>query len=184
MERDPAERRLYTVGHSNRPLEDFLSLLRGRRVRMLADVRTIPKSRHVPHFNKDSFSKALREARIEYLHFPGLGGLRSPKAASVNSGWKNSSFRGFADYMQTSDFRGAIEELLALIDRSTVALMCAEAVPWRCHRSLISDALLIRGISVEHILSPSRIQPHRLTPFARVSGTEIIYPGLLQGEAF
>jgi uncharacterized protein (DUF488 family) len=174
--------RLYTVGHSNRTPEDFLPLLKIPRIETLIDVRTVPKSRYVPHFNKETLSALLAQTEINYLHFPKLGGLRKAKKDSINTGWKNESFRGFADYMQTREFEAALEELLSRIDQSTVAILCAEAVPWRCHRSLISDALLIRGVSVEHILGPDRLQFHQLTSFARIAGVQITYPDLLPSE--
>jgi uncharacterized protein (DUF488 family) len=180
---DSPHSRLYTVGHSNRTMEDFLSLLKAYRIETLIDVRTVPKSRYVPHFNKETLSASLAAVKIDYLHFPKLGGLRKAKKDSINAGWKNASFRGFADYMQTKEFDEAVDELLSRIDQTTVAILCAEAVPWRCHRSLISDALLIRGVSVEHILAPARLQSHQLTSFARVAGRQITYPDLLQSEA-
>jgi uncharacterized protein (DUF488 family) len=168
---------LYTLGHSTRPLEELTTILQERAVTLLADVRTVPRSRHNPRFNADTLPAALAAAGIRYLHLKELGGLRRPMADSPNCGWHNASFRGYADYMQTDAFAEALEKLIDLARRETVAVMCAEAVPWRCHRSLIADALLARGIAVEHLLSPGHGLPHRLTPFALVDGLTITYPG-------
>ncbi len=171
-----------TIGHSTRPIEDFVHLLDTHGVKRLVDVRTVPRSRHNPQFNKDSLPKSLRGAGIAYTHMPGLGGLRHPRKDSTNLGWRNAGFRGFADYMQTPEFQQALEKLIAKAEKERVAIMCAEAVPWRCHRSLIADALLVRGVRVEEISSLTRTQPHRLTPFAHVFGTEVTYPGLPLAE--
>ncbi len=165
-----------TVGHSTRAIEDFIRLLQAHGVSCVADVRTIPRSRHNPQFNEESLPKSLRKAGIGYVHLAGLGGLRHTTRASPNTGWRNASFRGFADYMQTPEFDKGLEELLKLAGQEQIAVMCAEAVPWRCHRSLIADALLVRGIRVEHILSPTTRQVHTLTPFARVQGQRLTYP--------
>jgi len=139
-------------------------------------VRTIPRSRHNPQFNKETLPAALRAAGIKYRHFPKLGGLRHARADSPNKAWRNASFRGFADYMQTPEFAAAVEKLAELAEKERLALMCAEAVPWRCHRSLIADALYVRGFRVEHILSGIRCQPHEPTPWARIRGKRITYP--------
>ena len=168
---------MYTVGHSTRSLRDFLQLLQAHNVDILADVRTIPKSRRHPHFAGDALSAALTYAGLRYVHLPGLGGLRRARPDSLNAGWSNASFRGYADHMASEAFATGLETLLSLTDEGGVAVMCAEAVPWRCHRSLIADALLVRGLSVEHILSPRATQPHHLTPFASVDGLHITYPG-------
>jgi uncharacterized protein (DUF488 family) len=165
-----------TIGHSTRAIGEFLDLLEAHAVRLIADVRTIPRSRHNPQFERDALEAALSERGIEYLHIPGLGGLRHARRDSPNTGWENASFRGFADYMQTAGFDQALGELLARTKVRRTALMCAEAVPWRCHRSLIADALTARGVPVEHILSPTRRQPHTLTPFARVQRNSVSYP--------
>lgn len=167
-----------TIGHSTRPIEEFIRLLAAHNVACVADVRTIPRSRHNPQFNADTLPASLKAAGISYRHLAGLGGLRHTTAASVNTGWRNASFRGFADYMQTSEFERALETLIKQAGRRQVALMCAEAVPWRCHRSLIADALMVRGIPVEHIMNLTRRQSHVLTPFAKVSGRQITYPAL------
>lgn len=165
-----------TVGHSTRSIEEFIHLLRAHEVARVIDVRTIPRSRHNPQFNQEAVSASLRKSGIDYLHMPQLGGLRHTKRNSVNLGWCNASFRGFADYMQTPEFDQAIDELIRLAETARTSLMCAEAVPWRCHRSLIADALVVRGIPVEHITSLARRQAHQLTPFAHVEGTHLTYP--------
>jgi uncharacterized protein (DUF488 family) len=165
-----------TIGHSTRPLATFVELLKAHGVKLLADVRTVPRSRHNPQFNQESLPASLATAGIKYVHVPGLGGLRHARRDSVNTGWRNLSFRGFADYMQTLEFEENLEALLKLARRRRLAIMCAEAVPWRCHRSLIADALTIRGVQVEHISSAKRRNPHALTLWARVEGLQITYP--------
>lgn len=167
---------IYTIGHSNRTLEDFETLLEHFGIHRLVDVRTVPRSRHVPHFNTDNLARALGLRKIDYRHMKILGGLRKPANDSINLGWRNSGFRGFADHMQTEEFRAGITELQTLAVEQNTAIMCAEAVPWRCHRSLIADALVVRDWEVEHILSPTSAQPHQLTPFAAVEGERITYP--------
>ena len=165
-----------TIGHSTRTLEEFIGLLQAHAVSRVVDVRTVPRSRHNPQFNKDSLPDPLKKAGLGYVHMPGLGGLRHPKRDSPNMGWRNASFRGYADYMQTPEFADSLEELIQLASQGRIALMCAEAVPWRCHRSLIADALTVRGIRTEDIMSPTRRQIHTLTPFAKVCGTTVSYP--------
>jgi uncharacterized protein (DUF488 family) len=165
-----------TVGHSTRPLDGFIRLLRAHGVSRVVDVRTVPRSRFNPLFNKASLPRSLKKAGLGYIHLPGLGGLRHANRDSINLGWRNASFRGYADYMQTPEFQLSLEELIRLAKREWIAIMCAEAVPWRCHRSLIADALLVRGIRAEDIMSPTRRQVHKLTPFAKVRGTTITYP--------
>jgi uncharacterized protein (DUF488 family) len=167
---------IFTVGHSTRTWEDFRDLLRAHGVKRVVDVRTIPRSRHNPQFSRPALATKLRAARIGYVHLPKLGGLRHAKRDSKNVGWRNASFRGFADYMQTPEFATGLQRLLKLSKDKRSALMCAEAVPWRCHRSLIADALAVRGIRVEHILSGTHRRIHSLTPFARVRGKTITYP--------
>jgi uncharacterized protein (DUF488 family) len=167
---------ILTIGHSVHPIEEFIRLLQVHEVTCVVDVRTIPRSRHNPQFNAESLPVSLKQASIDYIHMPGLGGLRHSTAASPNMGWRNASFRGFADYMQTPEFDSALQELLPLAKKERLALMCAEAVPWRCHRSLIADALRVRGFRVEHIMSLSSRQVHALTPFAKVEGRRITYP--------
>ena len=168
--------RVLTVGHSTRPIEAFVLMLVGHDVTQLVDVRTVPRSRHNPQFNHDSLPASLAKAGIGYAHAPGLGGFRHAVAESRNAGWRNLSFRGYADYMQTPDFAAELAGLIELARHDRVALMCAEAVPWRCHRSLIADALLVHGSGSSEIVSPTRLQMHRLTPFARVSGLDLSYP--------
>lgn len=171
-----------TVGHSTRSLEDFLSLLRVHSVTYLVDVRTVPRSRHNPQFNRETLPLDLKANGIGYEHMPSLGGLRKARADSPNSGWRNKSFRGYADYMLTPEFDAGLQRLIDLAGRERVAIMCAEAVPWRCHRSLIGDALLVRGIRVEDIISEKRAEPHKLTPWAQVSGDDLIYPPEIEHE--
>jgi uncharacterized protein (DUF488 family) len=165
-----------TIGHSTRPIQEFIDLLRAHGVTRVVDVRTVPRSRHNPQFNRDSLPAALKLAGIGYLHMAELGGLRHTTPDSVNTGWRNASFRGYADYMQTPEFERAIADLIKMADRDRLVLMCAEAVPWRCHRSLIADALLVRGVPSEDIASATRRLIHVLTPFAKVQGTRITYP--------
>jgi uncharacterized protein (DUF488 family) len=165
-----------TIGHSTRTIDDFLAILAAHGVQRLIDVRTIPKSRRVPQFNSDALAASLRKQGIEYLHMKSLGGLRHAKKDSVNLGWRNASFRGYADYMGTAEFRDAVSRLLDLAREKRTVIMCAEAVPWRCHRSLIGDALVLRGAAVEDIMSATSRREHVLTPFAKVDGLNIIYP--------
>lgn len=165
-----------TIGHSTRTLDEFIGLLRAHTVTCVVDVRTVPRSRHNPQFNKASLPLALKKAGLGYVHLPELGGLRHARPDSLNMGWRNTSFRGYADYMQTPEFGQGLEKLIRLAKEDRVAMMCAEAVPWRCHRSLIADALMVQGIRVEDIMSPTRRQVHSLTPLAKVSGTTITYP--------
>lgn len=167
---------IFTVGHSTRSIEDFVALLKGFGIEVLADIRTIPRSRHNPQFNADTLKATLEREGISYIGMPGLGGLRRPKKNSPNTGWRNEGFRGFADYMQTPEFEHALESLIELGTNRRTAIMCAEAVPWRCHRSLVADALAVREIPAIEILSETDHRPHTLTPFARACGTAIIYP--------
>jgi hypothetical protein len=169
--------RLYTIGHSTRTLDALVALLRASGVTLVADIRTIPRSRHNPQFNADALLPALRRRRLRYVHLPALGGLRRARKDSPNTAWRNASFRGYADYMLTEEFERGLAELEALAAEETVAVMCAEAVPWRCHRSLVADAVIVRGAEVEDIIDPGTPHPHRLTPFAHVEGTRITYPG-------
>jgi uncharacterized protein (DUF488 family) len=165
-----------TIGHSTRTIEEFIAILQAHGATGVVDVRTVPRSRHNPQFNKASLPHTLKKTGLSYVHLPGLGGLRYARRDSVNVGWRNASFRGYADYMQTPEFQESLDELIQLVEHDRLALMCAEAVPWRCHRSLIGDALLIRGIRTEDIMSPARRQAHILTSFAKVRGTTITYP--------
>ena len=172
----PGAHAVLTVGHSTRPIGEFVALLRAHGVTELVDVRTMPRSRHNPQFNGDALAASLAAASIGYSHAAALGGLRSPRAGSVNGGWRNRSFQGYADYMQTAPFADAVAALIGLAERERVAIMCAEAVPWRCHRSLIADALLARGVAACEIVSAKRLQLHRMTPFAVVDGERVTYP--------
>jgi uncharacterized protein (DUF488 family) len=167
---------IFTVGHSTLPIERFVALLHVYGIKCLADIRTVPRSRHNPQFNGDALGPALESAKIEYAPLPALGGLRHARKDSSNTGWRNESFRGYADYMQTEAFDAALEMLIRMSDRNRTAIMCAEAVPWRCHRSLVADALSVRGIPVIEILSESSYRDHKLTSFAHVEGTTITYP--------
>ena len=167
---------VFTVGHSTRTIDEFVELLKVHSIKMVADVRTIPGSRHNPQFNIETLPTSLADAGIEYIHLAGLGGLRHARRDSINTGWRNASFRGFADYMQTPEFKAALNQLIDLAHHQTIAIMCAEAVPWRCHRSLIADALLVRGIEVREIINSGNVRSHALTPWAKVMGVEIMYP--------
>ena len=167
-----------TIGHSTRPVDAFIQMLQEHGVTLVADVRTVPRSRHNPQFNRETLPQALKAAGLGYVHLPGLGGWRSPRADSPNQGWRSPAFQGYADYMLTPEFEQHLGALVELARRERVALMCAEALPWRCHRSLIADALLVRGVFVEHIMGRESSQSHRLTPFARVAGTHLTYPAL------
>jgi uncharacterized protein (DUF488 family) len=170
-------RPIYTLGHSTRSLEELVAILKEFGVTHLVDVRTVPRSRHNPQFNKEALPGSLAEVGIAYTHMPGLGGLRKPHPDSPNMGWRNASFRGFADYMQTAEFEQALNNLVDLAGiEQAVAILCAEAVPWRCHRSLIGDALLARGFPVIDILSPGSSRPHALTGWAVVQGQQVTYP--------
>lgn len=172
---------LFTIGHSTRSLHEFVALLDAYRIRMLVDVRTIPRSRHNPQFSAEVLERLLPAAGIEYLLFPGLGGLRHSQAGSPNAGWENASFRGFADYMQTQEFVNSLQRLCRLASVQPTAIMCAEAVPWRCHRSLIADALFVRHFQIRHIITATHSLVHSLTPFAKVEGAKVWYPGPAQG---
>jgi uncharacterized protein (DUF488 family) len=167
---------IFTVGHSTRSLEEFVELLRAHGIRRVVDIRTIPRSRHNPQFNRETLGRFLRNRRINYRHMKSLGGLRHARPDSPNRGWQNPSFRGFADYMQTASFVEALGKLIEVAADQPTAIMCAEAVPWRCHRSLIGDALVVRGINVQDIYSPTNAKPHTLMPMAKVRGLQVTYP--------
>ena len=171
-----------TIGHSTRSVEEFIHLLKAHGVKRLVDVRTVPRSRHNPQFNRTTLSPTLHSARLHYRYMPGLGGFRHPRRDSVNMGWRNSSFRGFADYMQTPEFDESLVDLIELAKQERTAIMCAEAVPWRCHRSLIADALLARGIEVREITGANRTILHTLTPWARLNATHVTYPAERNGK--
>ncbi len=167
---------IFTVGHSTLPVESFISLLKTYGITCLVDVRTVPRSRHNPQFNADMLGVTLEKEAAEYVPLPILGGLRHARRDSPNTGWRNKSFRGYADYMQTEAFEKGLEALIELSRKKRAAIMCAEVLPWRCHRSLVADALSVRGIPAIEILSENCCRAHALTPFARVEGTQITYP--------
>ncbi len=167
---------IVSIGHSTRKIEDFIRILKMFEIQSLADIRTIPKSRRNPQFSDDNLSSALNENNITYEKIKSLGGLRKPRKDSINLGWRNESFRGYADYMQTPDFEAGLNELITLGKKKPTAMMCAEAVPWRCHRSLVGDALLVRGIEVIDIIDLTNSKRHELTKFAAVDGERITYP--------
>lgn len=168
--------RIFTIGHSTQSISDFIQVLQNQKLKLVVDVRTIPKSRHNPQFGNVRLAKSLGKKEIRYIHLPGLGGLRHTSSDSINKAWRNSSFRGYADYMQTKEFENALRRLISLSKRKRLAMMCAEAVPWRCHRSLISDALMARGIPVTDIFSKTNAKPHRMTSFAKVKKGKVTYP--------
>jgi len=168
---------LFTIGHSTRSFDALVELLRAHGIELLADVRTVPRSRRVPHFDRQVLVEKLPGRGLDYVHLPALGGLRRPRLDSINTGWRNDAFRGYADHMATDELRGALDGLVERARDRDVAVMCAEAVPWRCHRHLLSDALVARGVPVLHILGTAQAQPHTLTPFARVEGDRVSYPG-------
>jgi len=172
----PQQPTIWTVGHSTRPIGEFTDLLCAHKISILVDVRTIPQSRYNPQFNADTLAESLKEAGCVYLHMPALGGLRKPRKDSINMGWRNASFRGYADYMQTAEFWNALEELMLQGRQSPSAIMCAEAVPWRCHRSLIADALVSRDWDIRHIMSPVKATRHVLTTFAHFEEGKLAYP--------
>jgi uncharacterized protein (DUF488 family) len=167
---------IFTIGHSTRTIDEFVELLKTNGVTMLVDVRTVPRSRHNPQFNKETLPNALKPYGIKYIHMPDIGGLRHPKRDSINLAWRNSSFRGYADFMQTQEFTDNLLKIIALARENCLALMCAEALPWRCHRSLISDALVVRNIKVKHIIGATSCLNHELSEMAQVEGNQITYP--------
>jgi uncharacterized protein (DUF488 family) len=167
---------ILTIGHSTRTLDEFVGMLEAYGVTLVVDVRTVPRSRHNPQFNKETLPTSLKKYGIKYIHMPDIGGLRRPKHDSENLAWRNNSFRGYADYMQTKEFTDNLLKIIALARENRLALMCAEALPWRCHRSLISDALVVRHVKVEHIISATSLINHQLNEMAHVEGTKITYP--------
>jgi uncharacterized protein (DUF488 family) len=175
--------RIWTIGHSTRGADEFLALLHTNAINGLADVRTIPRSRRHPHFGREALAARLREEGIEYRHAAALGGLRKPRPDSPNGAWRNEAFRGYADHMMSAEFAVAVDALLDFGARHNVAVMCAEAVWWQCHRMLLSDVLVARGVEIQHIMSQrgkSSLQPHRLTPFAQIQPDgQVLYPGLV-----
>jgi uncharacterized protein (DUF488 family) len=175
---------LWTIGHSTRSIDEFIALLKAHGIQQLIDVRTVPRSRHNPQFNNEALLKSLQHEDLSYKHMPKLGGLRKPKKDSINMGWRNESFRGYADYMQTNEFQRAIEALMAYGTSKKTAIMCAEAVPWRCHRSLIADALVTRDWEVRHIMSETKADRHKLASFAAAENGELRYPRPDSGSLF
>jgi uncharacterized protein (DUF488 family) len=167
-----------TIGHSTHPIEKFIAILQAHHVECVADVRTVPHSRRNPQFEQEALARSLRNGGIDYEHMPALGGLRHARKDSMNTAWQNASFRGYADYMRTPAFSDALARLTELANTRRVVIMCAESLPWRCHRSLVADALIARGVPVEHIMSAASRKAHMITSFARVEGTEVTYPGL------
>jgi len=167
---------IFTLGHSTLPIERFITMLRIYAIEWLADIRTVPASRHNPQFQSGALAASLAAEQIEYTHMAALGGLRHARKDSINTGWRNTGFRGYADYMQTAAFEEGLEALIQMSRQQRVAIMCAEAVPWRCHRSLVADALVVRGMPVVEILSANDYRMRTLTPFANVEGTSITYP--------
>jgi uncharacterized protein (DUF488 family) len=170
---------VYTIGHSTRPIGEFFALLRVHGIRQLADVRSVPRSRRYPQFEKHALGAFLGAAGVNYCHFPSLGGLRKPLRDSINTAWQHPGFRGYADYMATEAFRSGVLELLKSASQAPTVVMCAESVWWRCHRRLLADALLVRGVPVRHILTAAEPKSHQLSEFARVEGESVSYPGLL-----
>lgn len=170
---------IYTIGHSTKSIDDFIAILKIYGINEVVDVRSIPKSRHNPQFNGPDLGRALRNHHVGYRHQKNLGGLRKPHVDSINRAWRNNSFRGFADYMQTENFQAGLEEILKIAKTKSVVIMCAEAVPWRCHRSLIGDALLMRHFDVQDVYSATTCKPHRLTPWAKIGKDTIYYPEMI-----
>ena len=169
---------ILTIGHSTHAIDRFVEMLCAHEIEHLIDVRSLPRSRRNPQFNRESLAISLTGAGVAYTHMPKLGGLREPRADSINTAWQNAAFRGYADHMQTTEFVAALNQLIEAASSRRTAIMCAEAVPWRCHRSLISDVLTARGVAVEHIFSSTKREPHRYTPFVRIEGGSVSYPGL------
>jgi uncharacterized protein (DUF488 family) len=167
---------VFTIGHSTHPIAEFVEILTAHGVETVVDIRTVPRSRHNPQFDQATLPGLLADAGLDYVYLKELGGLRKTDKNSVNGGWRNLSFRGYADHMQTTEFLSGVEKLIDLASHRQVAIMCAEAVPWRCHRSLVGDALLVRSITVEDIMSATSRKPHMLTSFAEVHGQKITYP--------
>jgi uncharacterized protein (DUF488 family) len=168
--------KIYTIGHSTRSIDEFMGMLRDFNIRKLIDVRTIPKSRFNPQYNQEDLAKSLTKEKIDYQHMAGLGGLRHAKKDSINLGWRNASFRGYADYMQTEEFQSSLQELIKEAHKKTVAIMYAEAVPWRCHRSLISNALLLHGLDVRDIMGSQKESIHKMNPMAKTDKGKVCYP--------
>jgi len=167
---------VFTIGHSTHPIDEFIGLLQAHNIEVLIDIRTIPRSRHNPQFEQSALAESLKNRGIDYLYMKDLGGLRHPAQDSRNRGWRNESFRGYADYMQTQNFRAGVSALIELAEQKRPAIMCAEAVPWRCHRSLVSDMLIVKGLTVLDIMPDGKLATHTLNPMAHVEGEQITYP--------
>lgn len=177
MKQEDTDLTVYTIGHSTRPIKEFIDILKSQAITQLVDIRTVPKSRHNPQYWHDELARSLEQAGIGYTYLAALGGLRPKAKHSLNTAWRNQSFRNYADYMQTPEFQDGLTQLCELAHSKTSAIMCAEAVPWRCHRSLVGDALSVRGVNVIDIITPKSIKPHTVTSFAVVDGTTVTYPG-------
>ena len=171
---------VYTIGHSTRGADELSALLREHEIKLLADIRRYPGSKRYPHFASEAMARWLPEHGIGYIHMPELGGRRKPLPDSRNTAWRNEQFRAYADYMATDEFRDAIDKLLALAEQQRVTIMCAEAVPWRCHRNLVADYLTRRGIDVMHIIGAGAAKVHTLNPHARIEGDHLVYPAAEQ----
>lgn len=169
--------KIWTIGHSTRPIGEFIEVLNENGVTSVVDIRTVPGSRHNPQYGRDALAASLPAAGIAYQHHAALGGLRKATKPSHSTAWRNASFRNYADYMLTPEFEAGLAELMTLAKKDPTVIMCAEAVPWRCHRSLVGDALLARGVEVLDIMGPGKVTPHTLTSFAQVEGTHVTYPG-------
>ncbi|MBP9855412.1 MAG: DUF488 domain-containing protein [Candidatus Omnitrophica bacterium] len=167
---------IYTIGHSTHPINEFINMLKSFHIRKLIDVRTIPKSGFNPQYNQEALRKSLANEKIDYKHMMGLGGLRHANKDSINLGWRNASFRGYADYMQTEEFEDSLQELIKEAHKKTVAIMCAEAVPWRCHRSLISDSVLLNGLDVRDIMGSQKENIHKMNPMVKIDKGKVCYP--------
>jgi uncharacterized protein (DUF488 family) len=174
---------LFTIGHSTRPIDEFVRILKDHGVEEIVDVRSMPKSRHCPQFNADSLDEYLARASIGYTHIQKLGGHRPARKDSINTGWRNASFRGYADYMATPEFSGGLDALIRIARVEQTAMMCAEALPWRCHRSMIADAMIEKGWGVRDIMSSKPSTEHRVTPFLRVVDGQLTYPSLPEEQS-
>ena len=173
---------IYTIGHSTRPIDEFISILEAYGIKQLVDIRTIPKSRRNPQYGQEDLQASLENAGIEYIYMKDLGGLRPSIHLTVNDGWQNKSFQNYADYMQSDKFKDAVNQLKDILEKEVTVMMCAEAVPWRCHRRLVGDALIARGVKVCDIFDQKNVKEHTLTSFAVADGTDISYPKIELAE--
>lgn len=167
---------IFTIGHSTHPIDEFIAILQTYDIKQLVDIRTIPRSGHNPQYEQTALQNSLLVAGIDYVYMKDLGGLRPKVSGSINTGWRNLSFRNYADYMQTAEFRNAIEGLISIARQKPTAIMCAEAVPWRCHRSLVGDGLVVRAVTVKDIISKTKLSLHTVTSFAKTDGITLTYP--------